>query len=164
MINAGCDVNGFLDHMEYLSEMSRSGVYNIQALVSYDEVMLERARVAGESAFHGADTHLTNTKLGAGSTRVVSGVYQNRGGSSNRGSNANRGNGNNNNNRGGYKGKSYQNELAGWRIKAAEKGICFRYSQNMPCEGCAFRHACVNCDSQSHGMFDCKKSGGDHKA
>ena len=161
MLNGGCDVSGFLDHMEYLSEMSRSGVYEIQALVAYDEEMLERARIAGESAFQGADTHLTNTKLGAGSTRVVGGVYQGRGGQSgtHRGGNSNK-----NSNYVGQSGKDKFGDLVGWRKKAADKGICFKYSQNMLCEKCAFKHACINCDSIAHGMFDCKKGAGDNRA
>ena len=69
MLQCGEDVTGFVEHMNYMSEMGRSGIYSVSALVAYDAVMLERANNWGALAFQGADTHLTNTKLGAGGMR-----------------------------------------------------------------------------------------------
>ena len=68
---SGEDVRGFMDHMSYVSEMARTGIYDIRALVDYDEEMLDRARTWGVGVFHGADTLLSNTKLGVAGTMAA---------------------------------------------------------------------------------------------
>ena len=68
---AGEDVRGYADHMNYMSEMARTGIYDIRALVDYDEEMMERARNWGIGMFHGADTQLTNAKLGVAGTKAA---------------------------------------------------------------------------------------------
>ena len=153
----GEDVDGYIDHMEYMSEMARTNVFEVRALVSYDEEMLERARRGGPSVFHGADTQLSNTKLGAAGTKAA-----------NRGSHdSSRNRGGSNRNRGGTRSGGYSRSegpkaLTGWRKVAAERGICFKYCQNAPCDTnpCQFKHKCVMCDGASHAMWECtvKKS------
>ena len=71
LIYDGEDVRGFSDHMTYVSEMARTCMYDVKALVAYDEGMLERARRGGVGVFHGADTNLTNTKLGVSGTKAA---------------------------------------------------------------------------------------------
>ena len=156
MIKCGDDVTGFVEHMDYISEMASSGIYKVEALVAYDEVMLERARNGGPEVFCGADTHLTNTKLGMAGTRAVRG-QGNQGNQGNRRGRYNRSRGVNSNNTGRNYGSDGKN-LTGWRKLASEKGVCFRFSQNMLCDGCAFKHQCLYCDNVSHCMFDCKSN------
>ena len=155
LIHDGEDVSGFVDHMNYISEMASTGIYDIKALVAYDEEMLERARGGGAAAFSGADTHLTNTKLGMAGTKAArgsSGAGQ-PGRSSN--SNSRPSNRGGQNSRNGDSGKS---PASGWRKLAAEKGVCFRFSQDIRCDGCTFKHVCVFCDATSHCMVDCKSN------
>ena len=52
-----------VDHMNYVSEMSKTSIYDITALVAYDKAMLERARTWDPVVSHGADKCLTNRKL-----------------------------------------------------------------------------------------------------
>ena len=170
MLKCGDDVSGFIDHTEFISEMASSGVYDIRAIVAYDEAFLEKAREFGPGAFHGANTHLANTKLGLAGTKLVMGA---QGGATSTGKNSHNYSGNTKNFQGGnrnapsgkpYFGKSEgPKNLIGWRKTAADRGICFRFSQNMVCEGCQFKHMCVHCEATKHSMFDCKK-GGDNKA
>ena len=149
----GEDVTGFVEHMNYMSEMAKSGVYNVGALVAYDAVMLERAHNWGVDAFQGADTHLTNTKLGVGGTKGGPAQSRSVGKGGAKQSQGKWGGS------GSARGSSNSKALVGWRKVAADKGLCFRFSQNMVCEGCAFKHLCVNCDVSSHSMFDCPKKG-----
>ena len=152
MLRCGDDVSGFVDHTNYMSEMAKSGIYTPAALVAYDEGMLERARIWGPVAFTGADTHLSNSKLGVAGTVAASSQASSRGKSvvkNGSGQKAGWGASKNRSYGAGSKG------LVGWRKVAADKGVCFKSSQNMVCEGCSFKHVCLNCDVPAHSMFDC---------
>ena len=163
MLRWGDDVTGFVEHMNYMSEMAKSGIYNAQALVAYDAVMLDRAHNWGPEAFQGADTHLSNTKLGMGGTKGVASGKKSGGGSVGKNTHGpGKGGGS-----GGGRGPGGPKSLVGWRKVASDKGICFRFTQNMVCEGCAFKHLCVNCEVSTHSMFDCPNKGqytGDNKS
>ena len=154
LIKDGEDISGFVEHMNYISEMASTGIYEIQALVAYDEEMLERARGGGAAAFSGADTHLTNTKLGMAGTKAAG---NSSGASHNHGRNPNPSS--RNSNRGGQSSRSNDSSkgpVTGWRKLAAEKGVCFRFSQDIRCDGCSFKHFCLYCESTTHCMVDCK--------
>ena len=161
---AGEDVTGFVEHMSYMSEMANTSIYDIRALVAYDEEFLELARHWGPVVFHGADTGVTNRKLGvAGTKAAMAARDSHRGG----GHNSRPGN------RGGYRGgtnRGYNNQsgqvkaLTGWRKMAADRGVCFKHCQQIYCEGCQFKHQCVYCDSTSHSMTECSKHQGDNRA
>ena len=109
--------------------------------------------------FHGADTQLTNAKLGVAGTkaaRAASGGGRGRYHSSRGGRGGNRQ---------GY--QSRQNNdgsvLTGWKKLAASHGICFKFSEGSPCDqNCLFKHQCLYCDSTAHNMGSCKR--GDNKA
>lgn len=161
---SGEDVRGLMDHMSYVSEMARTGIFDIRALVEYDEEMLERARNWGVGVFHGADTQLSNTKLGVAGTKAAraaaSANHKNRY-SNKRGGDGGGGGGNRQNH---YKKES--KVLTGWRKLAGDHGVCFRFCQDFPCESnCNYKHQCLYCDSLIHSMGACPKQGrGDSKA
>ena len=152
--------------MNYMSEMARTNVYDIRALVAYDEEFLELARQWGPMVYHGADTKFTNVRLGVAGTksamaardsfRTRGNQNRGRGGVTYRGGYS-RGGGR------GYGGVADHKPLTGWRKVAADKGVCFKFSQAMACEGCQFKHQCINCDNPNHSMGDCPQ-GGDKRA
>ena len=150
-------MTGFVDHMNFVSEMARTCIYETKALVAYDEEMLERARRWGVDVFHGADTVLTNSKLGVAGTKAATAAM---GGGRPQGGNYQKGKG-----RYGSGNKKQSSVLAGWKKTAGDRGICFKYCQGFPCDvaTCSFKHKCVNCDSFSHGMSECKVGGSDSK-
>ena len=157
----GEDVRGFVDHMNYVSEMAKTGVFETRALVAYDEAMLERARRWGPVVFHGADTNLTNTKLGVAGTKAARVSVD---GGKNRSTSYN--NGNRSTGRQSYQGRKAFKQLTGWRKLAADHGTCFKFCQNQSCDGasCQFKHQCLHCDNLSHSMLDCPTKAGDIKA
>ena len=160
MLDDGEDVTGYVAHTNYVSEMARTGIYQVSALVGYDEEMLELARRGGIGAFHGADTTLTNTKLGVAGTKAARAAYDNYGASRGRGASRSRGRG-----RGSRSGYDVR-DLNGWKRVAAERGICFTYCEGRPCDKntCAFKHKCVTCDVFGHSMGNCRDKPVDNKS
>ena len=163
----GEDVTGFVDHMNYMSEMAATDIYDIRALVGYDEEFLELARHWGPCVFRGADTKLTNSKLGVSGTKAAMAAKDAQKGG---GQNHTRGRGGYRGNygRGNYSGNNQPNNqvkvLSGWRKTAADKNICFKFCQHVHCDGCQFKHMCVYCDSTGHAMNECPKQQGDNRA
>ena len=104
------DVSGFIDHMDYVAEMASTGIYDIRALVAYDERMLERARNWGVAAFHGADSHSSNTTLGVSGMKGVNQVQRSGGNSKNYSQNRNT-----SHNQGCKSGTGQTKLLTGWR-------------------------------------------------
>ena len=164
---SGEDVRGYMDHMNYISEMARTNIYDIKALVAYDEAFLERARRWGAGVFYGADTNLTNTILGVSGTKAARAAAAASKPRSNQSTGSYQGN---SGSRGGYQGRRPNNTnkpLSGWRKLAAERGVCFKFCLNQPCDGtqCQFKHQCVLCDSLNHSMEACPTKGpGDNRA
>ena len=126
--------------------------------------MRDRARRDGVDSFVGGDSGLIHRCLGARGTKALEAAISaanNQNFSQNYSQNSNRGSS------GGYRGNnSGRQPFTGWRKQAAEKGICFRFCQGAPCNGCRFKHLCTHCGSANHTMFNCpndNRGGGDNK-
>ena len=146
------DMSGLMQHITFMSEMSATGLYKVEALCSYDEHVRDRARQHGFEMFGYFDTVLIHRLLGFGAMRWVDRGAP--GGGTRSGANRSGAN----KSSGGNKKRGF----VGWKKTAADKGICFEFSLNRPCSGCDFRHSCVYCDSTSHGCTSCSAKAGDN--
>ena len=150
----GEPTKGLRAHMIYVATMSSEGIYDLQALVSYDAAIRDKANkakvLAGEDPFVGVDTALSNFHLGyAGTPHAKNIRSQNQHSNSHsRGRGAGRG--------GGRVGQSKQG-FNGWKRLSSERGCCFSFSSGKPCEGCQYKHQCAYCNASDHGMLKCKQ-------
>ena len=136
---------GFRAHQIYVGTMADQGIYDIRALVSYDQAIRDKADKYGMDCVVGVDTALSNFHLGYAGTKQARGLSSKGDGQVS--------------SKGKYKSKSRgdrQDTFAGWKKVAAEKRCCFAFGAARPCDGCAYKHECGYCGSGQHGMLACK--------
>ena len=145
---------GIRRHLSYLTSMSKQGIYDIRALVSYDAAVREKADKEGIEVFDSVDTAINNLYLGYGGTKHARQLSTTQSVQSN---NAPR-------NKGGSSAKGKRQPFTGWKKVSAEKGCCFSFGAGKVCEGCAFKHSCAYCDATTHGLLKCKQGEGQASA
>ena len=154
--DCGEPTKGLRLHLRYVATMHSQGIYELKALIGYDQAIRDLAdnSVVGEGVdpFVGVDTSLSNYHLGYAGTKHARSVSSGSQGASRGGAGARGG-------RPNKAGNSQQNKgFGGWKRLAADKGCCFGYSSGRGCDGgCGYKHQCAYCNSSDHGMLKCKQ-------
>ena len=128
VLNEGGDPEHAMRHLKFVSEKVSKACFNFEAVAGYDQAVRKRVELEGYSQFSIIETEEVFTHFSVENT--VKKVE-----------------------------KSSKNGKYKPANGAKTSGICFRFNSEEGCTGkCYFIHKCSECDSESHGKKDCKKS------